>query len=36
MNLPPRTTTDCLMEELRRLDADEVYADALQHAVAAL
>ncbi|NCD18669.1 MAG: OpcA protein [Actinobacteria bacterium] len=32
-NLPPRTTTDCLMEELRRLDADEVYAEALARAV---
>ena len=36
MNLPPRTTTDCLMEGLGRLDAHEVYAAALQHAVAAL
>lgn len=35
-NLPPRTTTDCLMEELRRLDADEVYAAALARAVEAL
>lgn len=36
VNLPPRTTTDCLMEELRRLDADEIYAAALARAVEAL
>lgn len=35
-NLPPRTDTDCLMEELRRLDADETYASALAHAVRSL
>lgn len=35
-NLPPRTDTDCLMEELRRLDPDETYAAALAHAVRSL
>jgi len=35
-NLPPRTDTDCLMEELRRLDADETYAAALEWAVTSL
>lgn len=33
MNLPVRPLSDCLMEDLRRLDADEVYATALHAAV---
>ncbi|HZK05169.1 MAG TPA: glucose-6-phosphate dehydrogenase assembly protein OpcA [Actinomycetaceae bacterium] len=32
-NLPIRTFADCLMEDLRRLDADEVYAKALKAAL---
>ncbi|MDO5495695.1 MAG: glucose-6-phosphate dehydrogenase assembly protein OpcA [bacterium] len=32
-NLPVRQVSDCLMEDLRRLDADEVYARALAAAV---
>ena len=28
--LPPRTTEDCLAEELRRLEPDEVYGEVLQ------
>lgn len=31
-NLPPRPLCDCLMEDLRRLDADEAYAEALHSA----
>lgn len=27
--LPPRSDAECLSDELRRLDADEVYADTL-------
>lgn len=34
-NLPVRQVADCLMEDLRRLDADEVYARSLQAAVEA-
>lgn len=30
-SLPPRTVADCLMEDLRRLDADVTYAQALAH-----
>lgn len=33
VNLPVRPFSDCLMEDLRRLDADEVYATALAAAV---
>lgn len=33
VNLPVRPLSDCLMEDLRRLDADEVYARALAAAV---
>lgn len=29
--LPRRSLRDCIAEELRRLDADEVYADVLRH-----
>lgn len=35
-NLPARTVKDCLMEDLRRLDADDTYAAALAHAVRTL
>ena len=31
--LPRRTAAECLAEELRRLDADEVYAETLVHGV---
>lgn len=31
-SLPPRTLADCLMEDLRRLDADDAYAEALRSA----
>ncbi len=31
MPMPMRTTEDCLNEELRRLNPDEVYAEVIQH-----
>ncbi|MFC7492439.1 MULTISPECIES: glucose-6-phosphate dehydrogenase assembly protein OpcA [unclassified Knoellia] len=34
--LPPRSDAECLADELRRLDPDEVYADALRESLASV
>lgn len=36
LSLPPRTDADCLAEELRRLDPDEIYAEVLTKGMARL
>ncbi|WP_298802842.1 glucose-6-phosphate dehydrogenase assembly protein OpcA [uncultured Pseudokineococcus sp.] len=36
VSLPPRSVRDCLAEELRRLDPDEVYGDVLTQGLRAL